>query len=343
MTTQSLGVAVLGTGAAASAHIDNWQDVEGASVVAVGSRDRARAQAKLDAHGLADASAYGDYGALLADSRVQVVSICTPHFQHPDEAIAAAEAGKHLVIEKPVALNEADLDRVARCVEQHGVLTSVCFELHWIGSFLNTRAMIERGDIGEPFYAEAAYNHGIKRDNPQFAWGHARKNCAGSAFLTAGCHALDAVLHLLNDRVRDVCAFGCTSHGNHEGYEYPPNVVAILRMTSGRVGKASVSLESENPYHFPVVVQGDQGSIVDQYYYSAKLPAIHGWNELATDVPASGDPANHPYRGQFQHFKRCIERNETPENDLTAAAHVHDVCFAINASLESGGQPVSVR
>jgi predicted dehydrogenase len=343
MAERSLGIGVAGTGAVAGAHIDNWQQVEGAEVVALSSRRRDAAEQKISDHGLVNATAYDDFHKLLSDQRVDVVNLCTPHFAHPDETVAAAEAGKHIVIEKPVALNRSDLQRMLQAVQQAGVLTSVCFELHWIGSFQNTRALAQRGDLGELFYAEAAYNHGIKRGNPQFNWGHHTKEAGGSAFLTVGCHALDAVLHLLDDRAATVSAFAQTTTANEEGYEYPANAVAIMQTENGRIAKASVSLESENPYHFPVTVQGHKGSVVDQFYYSASLPAGTGWNELATDVPASGDPAHHPYKGQFEHFKHCIDHGLTPENDLVAAGHVHDACFAIDQSIEQGGAAVRVE
>jgi len=342
MAEQTLKVGVAGTGAVAGGHIDNWKMVAGADVVAVSSRSRERAQQKIDAHRV-NATAYDDFRELLKHPELEVVSLCTPHFQHPDETIAAAEAGKHIVIEKPVALKRDDLKRMLQAVQQAGVLTSVCFELHWIGSVKNARTLVQRGDIGEPFYCEAAYNHGIKRGNPQFAWGHHTWERGGSAFLTVGCHALDIIMHLMDDRVAEVSAFATTTRTNDEGYEYPANVVAIVKFESGRIGKASVSLESENPYHFPITIQGNKGTVVDQFYYSANLPAVTGWNELATDVPASGDPEDHPYKGQFAYFARCIAENKRPENDLTAAAHVHDACFAIDASVASGGQPVKVQ
>jgi predicted dehydrogenase len=345
MQDGQLNVGVVATGLVASAHIDNWKQVEGAEVVAVCSRSKQRAQNAIESHGLTQAKAYDDYHALLKHDGLDVVCLCTPHYQHPDETIAAAEAGKHIVIEKPVALNQDDLKRMLKAVQDNGVLTSVCFELQWIGSFRNTKAMVERGDLGELFYAEAGYNHGISRENipGQFTWGHHRVETGGSAMLTAGCHAVDAVLHLMNDRAAKVSAFGYTSSVNRSGYEYHPNAVATMQMESGRIGKANVSLEAEGPYHFPTVVQGTDGTVVDQYYYTRQLPAIHGWNELATDLPASGAPEDHPYKGQFQHFKASIEAGQNPSNDLAAAGHVHDVCYAIDASIAKNGQLVDVE
>jgi predicted dehydrogenase len=345
MAEKTLSVGVVGTGLVGAAHIDNWQQVEGAEVVAVGSRSKQRAQQVVETHGLSNAEAYDDYHAMLNHRGLDVVCLCTPHYQHPEETIAAAQAGKHVVIEKPVALNSSDLKRMLAAVKEAGVLTSVCFELQWIGSFRNTRAMVQRGDLGELFYSEAAYNHGIKREEipGQFAWGHHTIERGGSAMLTAGCHAVDAVLYLMDDRARQVSAFGHTSSVNADGYEYHPNAAAIMQMESGRIGKASVTLESEGPYHFPVVIKGTEGTVVDQYYVTSALPASHGWNEWATDLPASGAPEDHPFKGQFEHFKACIEAGQRPQNDLWAAGHVHDVCFAIDRSVANNGQLTPVE
>ncbi|MDX1683556.1 MAG: Gfo/Idh/MocA family oxidoreductase, partial [Phycisphaeraceae bacterium] len=336
-----LGIGILGTGSVAGAHIDNWQLVDGAEVIAIASRDMDRAAAKAAEHNVG-ATPYGDVESLLADDRVDVVCICTPHALHCEQVIAGAAAGKHLVIEKPVALNREDLGRMLAAVEDAEVFTSVCFELHWIGSFITTRQLIDDGVIGTPFYGEAGYYHGITPESPQFAWGHHTRDGGGSAFLTAGCHALDGLIHLMDDRVTEVTAIANHSATNPHGYEYPPNVQALLKFASGAIGKVGVSIECHNPYHFPVIIQGDKGTIRDNAYSTVDLPEAQDWIEIDCPIPGSGDVAHHPYLGQFQAFADAIADGRDPHNNLTAAAHVHDVCFAIDTSAENGGQPENV-
>jgi len=341
MSDSELGIGVVGTGGVAGAHIENWKRVAGAEIVAIASRRRERAAAKAAAHGV-QATPYGALEALLADNRVHVVTLCTPHAEHPEQAIACAEAGKHVVIEKPVALDRRNLARMLGAVERAGVRTSVCFELHWIGSFQATRRLIEAGRIGTPFYGEAGYYHGIGPDNPQFQWGHHTPAGGGSAMLTAGCHALDGLIHLMNDRVSEVTAFANTSPANAYGYAYAPNVQALLRFASGAIGKVGVSLECRNPYHFPVMIQGEQGTIRDNRLWSTDLPEARTWIELPVDVPGSGDVADHPFLGQFREFAECLRAGRDPHNNLAAAAHVHDVCFAIDDAVAAGGAPTPV-
>src|SRR5687767_8680697 len=107
--SETFGVGVVGTGWVAGAHIETLQRVGGCRVVAVGSRELARARAKIDAHGLCEAQPYDDLDALLAHDGLDVVVLCTPHAAHPAQTIAAARAGKHVVIEKPVALDRSGL------------------------------------------------------------------------------------------------------------------------------------------------------------------------------------------------------------------------------------------
>src|SRR5690606_12113063 len=129
-------------GHVAGAHIDNFQRVDGCEVVAVCSRRLDRAQAKIASHSLLHAAAYDDVDDFLDHKGLDIVCIATPHHLHAEQTIAAAKAGKHVVIEKPVALKRKDLIRMVAAVKKAKVKTSVCFELHWIGSFQHTSALI---------------------------------------------------------------------------------------------------------------------------------------------------------------------------------------------------------
>src|SRR2546428_454511 len=103
-----LGVAIQGAGNVSTEHIRAYQRNPHTEVVAIGSRRQEGARAKAAQMGL-DCAIYTDYEALLAHPGVDLVSICTPHDRHAIETIGAARAGKHLLIEKPVAINPRDL------------------------------------------------------------------------------------------------------------------------------------------------------------------------------------------------------------------------------------------
>ena len=333
---QQLGIGVIGTGWVAGAHIDNFQQIDGCEVVAVCSRNAQRAAAKIEQHGLKHAYPFSKLDDFLAHPGLDVVVICTPHPNHPAETIAAAKAGTHIVIEKPVALNRDDLKKMVAAVNKAGVKTSVCFELRWIGLFKNIKAVIGQGLLGKIFYGEASYFHGIGPWYGQYEW-NVKKRIGGDALLTAGCHALDGLMWLIDSEVVEVAAMSNTSPNNPLKYEYDPNSVALLKFKSGAVGKVATSIECRQPYLFPVLLQGEHGTVWNDQVSSIHWPGVpkEQWAKIPAAMPDSGDVDDHPYLGQLEYFVDCIRTNRRPHNDLNHCAHVHEVIFAVNEAIKS--------
>jgi len=330
----TLGVGVIGTGWVAGAHIENFKQIAGCEIVAVCSRAKSRAAAKIAEHSLTSATPYDDVKQFLKHDGLDVVVICTPHPNHPAETIAAARAGKHIVIEKPVAIDRANLRKMVTAVEKAKVKTSVCFELRWIGLFKNIKAMVEAGTIGNIFLGECSYFHGIGPWYPQYKW-NIQKKVGADALLTAGCHALDSLIWLMGSDVTEVSAFSGTSKKNPLKYEYDPNSIALLRFANGAIGKVSTSIECRQPYLFPILLQGDKGTIWNDQVSTLDWPGLRKeeWARIPADLPNSGDVHDHPYLGQLEYFVDCIRTNKRPHNDLKNTAHVHEVIFAINEAI----------
>ncbi|HMS18169.1 MAG TPA: Gfo/Idh/MocA family oxidoreductase, partial [Planctomycetota bacterium] len=321
-------------GAAASAHVDNLLRIPDCRIVAAVSRKKERAQEFLLGKNLPAASAYGRLSTFLEHEDLDVVTICTPHPNHPAEAIACARAGKHIIIEKPVALRQQDLTEMVRAVNRANVRTSVCFELHWIGLFENIMAMLRKKMIGDIFMGEVSYFHGIGPHIGQFAW-NIRKNMGGNALLTAGCHALDALIYFMGSRVVEVAAMGNTSTKNPWGYQYDPNNLLLLRFENGALGKVGTSIECRQPYMFPVMLMGDRGTIVNDRFTSLDFPGQKGFGHIPTDLPESGLVDDHPYRAQFEEFFAAVRADRDPHNSLHRAAHVHEVIFAAETAMKT--------
>ena len=112
-----MGVGLIGPGWVASEHIRAFNKNPHTRMVAVCSRDLSRAQGAIDEFDL-DAKPYTDYEKMLADPDVDIVSICTPNFAHAEQGALAAEANKHLVIEKPIAISVEQLDRLVTAVKK---------------------------------------------------------------------------------------------------------------------------------------------------------------------------------------------------------------------------------
>ena len=189
----TIGVAVLGTGWVAGEHIKSYKKIPDCRVVGLCSRTREGAEAKAKETGADDARIYDSYEELLADPDVRAVSICTPPNQHPEQTIMAAEAGKHIMLEKAVANDPVSWRDAAWAVKAAGVKDGREFSFcTGILRFLWIKRMLEEGAVGDIFYAEVDYWHNIGPQYAQYRW-NVKREIAGSALLSAGCHAVDAM------------------------------------------------------------------------------------------------------------------------------------------------------
>ena len=129
MTQDTLGMGIIGTGLWGSHHARAFTTLPRTTLAAVCDIDADRAQAFAREHGAA--KAYTDHRALLADPAVDAVSVATPDFAHADPLVAAAEAGKHVIVEKPLATTHEDLARIEAAVKASGVTFMVDFHNRW--------------------------------------------------------------------------------------------------------------------------------------------------------------------------------------------------------------------
>lgn len=336
MGEQRYKVGVIGYGWASAAHIAAINATSQARVTAVCS-SRDLNPAELSARHGSPIQVFRDLPAFLSQPDLQAVSICSYPQQHARHAIEAARAGKHLIIEKPLALNWTDCVNVQQAVQAAGVKTCVCFECRFSSQFRTIKAIIERGLLGKIHYGEVDYYHGIGPGYGQYRW-NIKKESGGSSLLSAGCHALDALLFCMGEDVEVVSSYS-THSANHDfaRYEYPTTSVTILKFKDGRVGKVASVLDCLQPYYFHVHLVGSEGSLLDNKLYSTQLGGLdkNRWSELAMKMLDSGDASEHPYQSQFQTFFDALDQNvEMPLTSLSNALRTHEIIFAADSSSE---------
>src|SRR5262245_46571063 len=125
-----LKIGVVGLGWVAGAHIETFKSVKGAVPAAVCTRRKIDPKQVEAKYGL-PLKVYNDLDAMLADKSIDVIDICTEHPLHAKQAIAAAKAGKHLIIEKPLALTWEDAQAIRDAVRKARVQVCVCFEVRY--------------------------------------------------------------------------------------------------------------------------------------------------------------------------------------------------------------------
>ena len=337
-----LSVGIIGYGWVAGAHIAAINATKTAEVTAVCSSRPLDSKQLTEKHG-SQITPYTGLIDLLSHPGLDVVSICSYPYQHREHALAAARAGKHLIIEKPLALSWKDCLAIEAAVKKARVKTCVCFECRYSSQFLASKAIIDAGLLGDLHYGEVDYYHGIGPWYGQFRW-NTRKDAGGSSLLTAGCHALDALLLCLGNDVVEVTSYDTKSKSKlFEPYEYTTTSVTILKFKSGRIGKCAAVVDCLQPYYFHTHLVGSEGSLLDNKFHSMKLHTNkHKWSELAMKLLDSGDASDHPYQTQFEKFFESINhRVEMPLTSIADALKTHKVVFAADKSA-STGKPVKL-
>jgi UDP-N-acetyl-2-amino-2-deoxyglucuronate dehydrogenase len=330
-------VGIIGYSWAGEAHIDAINKTNTAQVTAVcSSRNLDGAEVSLK-HG-GTIKCYNDLSQMLADPGLHAVSICSYPADHARQAIMAANAGKHLIIEKPIGLTWEECLAVETAVQKAGVISCVCFECRFSSQLLTIKSVIDQGLLGKIHYGEVDYFHGIGPWYGQFRW-NTLKAAAGSSLLSAGCHAMDALLLCMGSEFESVSSYASFSENkDFAPYEYPTSSVSIVKFKNGAVGKVASVIDCLQPYYFHFHLVGSEGSLLDNKYYSTKITGLNKniWTELPMKMLDSGDVSDHPYQAQFEAFFSAVEQGrEMPLTSLSDALRTHELIFAADKSADS--------
>ncbi len=339
MENEKLGVAIHGVGQVAYAHAASWLKNPHCKIVSVSSRRKETAQRLVDKFGI-DCTVRDSYDEVIRDERVDIVNISGPNHVHAEQGIATAEAGKHLMIEKPMVLSMEENLALRDAVAAAGVKSVVSFVLRWNPLFENLKSLLAAGAVGELFYTEVDYWHAIGPVGYDgWHWAHTRKT-GGSTMLLGGCHAVDAIRWLAGDEVAEVTAYSNNIKGL---FEYDSNVVAVLKFRGGGIGKTSTLFDAEMPYSLNIDLVGTEGTLRDNRIWSKRLlPGQTGWTEMSTVMPDSAAVEHHPFDAQMNHLVDCIRQDRESHCNVADGYRTHELCLAIDRSIAEGGRPVSL-
>jgi len=200
---------------------------------------------------------HADWRDLLKDADVDAVYLATPVRLHAEQAIAAAEAGKHVLCEKPIALDVASGERMLAAARAHGVRLGVAYYRHHYPVIARLRELVASGEIGEPVLAQVQafepFDPGP--DHPR-AWLMRRNESGGGPMADFGCHRLEVLLDLLGP-VAEVHGF--PDNVRYREREVEDTCVAHLRFRSGAVAVLAVTHAASEPRD-TLEIFGTQGS-----------------------------------------------------------------------------------
>jgi len=332
----SIKFAIAGTGWVAGEYAKAVQACPGSEIRGIVSSDPDRAADRLKAWGV-DARIYADYAEMLRDPEVDAVILCSTADVRPEQAVLAAQHGKHLVMEKPLAMDRAGLLRMADALRRNPVTTTVGFVLRWNPGFETIKAMIDDDALGRIFMAQIDYWNYIGPQFNQYRWSTTRA-LGGSSILSAGCHAVDA-LRLFAGEVAEVTAYSARTWADSD-YEFDPNAIAIFKLKNGGIGKVSSSLECKTPYKFNIHLLGEKGSIVNNQVFSHKFPGQTDYATIPMIMPENGDVALFPFGLEIAEFASAVRNGGTTRCDFADAYRTMELCFAIDESIATGGKVV---
>ena len=187
-------VGVIGCGSIArSAHVPGFLRSDHASLAGFASRTRASAEATAEGCG-SPAPIYDDWRELVERDDVDAVTICSPNAFHLEQAVTAAKAGKHVLVEKPVAISADEADEMIAAAREADVVLQVAHNLRYVPSVLAARDVVASGRVGNIVGLRAAFGHGGPQVwAPEASWFFDRSRSGGGALIDLGIHIIDVV------------------------------------------------------------------------------------------------------------------------------------------------------
>jgi predicted dehydrogenase len=335
-------VALLGAGFIADIHVESYQRfVPDARVTAVYSRSADRARAFAERHHIP--RWFTDIDQLIAEAECEIVDICVPNLLHHRAVLAAAAAGKHVIIEKPFAMTLQEADEMIEACRRARRKLMYAEELCFAPKYERVRRLVTEGAVGDVYMMKQLEKH----SGPHSDWFYDVNQSGGGALMDMGCHAFAWFRWMLGGRprVRSVWATMQTVlHGARSKAE--DNSVAVVEFDGGVIGLAEDSWAKPGGMDDRIEVYGTGGYIeADLFrgnaaltysdrgygYALEKAGSTKGWTFTMFE-----EVFNQGYPHELQHFVQCVRADTTPLVTGEDGRAVLEMLYAAYASARTG-------
>jgi len=317
------GIIGLGVG---EQHLKSYASIEGVKVVAV---------CDIDPHRLQDVAyrwkvseTYTDFSKVTEHPDIDVVSICSFDDAHADQAVSAFNNGKHVMVEKPVALTRQDAARVLRAQQDSGKWITSNLILRESPRFIEVRDQVRAGAFGEVFHIEGDYVHDILW---KITDGWRGKMDTYSIVYGGGIHLIDLMRWILGDEFCEVCAIGSNRRAAGSSYRFDDTVTSLFKFENGASGKCLTTLGPKRTKFHALNVYGSARTFIND---------IPDAKSFVSDNPDDERVVTTPYPGMkkgdlIPNFIEAIRAGLEPNVSARDVFRIMDVCFAVVESLES--------
>lgn len=353
MSKKKYKFGVVGTGMISEFHAQAFAAMENAEMVAAFDMNPERAEAFATKYGCAS---YGNLDSFLAHQELDAVTICTPSGAHLAPALAAAKAGKHVVVEKPLEVTIEKIDAMKQACDENGSKLISILPRRFYPSTQALKSAIDEGRFGKLTLAEAQIKwYRTQEYYDSGAWRGTWALDGGGALMNQSIHTIDLLLYLMGP-VKRVSAFA--GQEAHTRIEVEDVAVAILEFENGARGviQGSTTCYSKTGHPAQVQICGMDGSVfmVDEQFSvwdfreeresDAAVLREFGLNADKGGAGAA-DPSAIDFSWHQRNFEEAIAAIEEDRESIVSCDEgrqaVELIC-AIYTSAQNGGNPVSL-
>lgn len=349
-----LRIGIVGCGKIARNHVQALQALDGVAVVACCDTDLSRARAFAAANGIDNACASTTEMVGLG---LDAVTVCTPHPTHEAVVIEAAEAGLHVLCEKPIGVDLDSADRMIDAAERAGITFGVMFQRRFWPAAQRIRKAIDDGSLGRPMLGEVSVLlHRPSSYYAQDAWRGSWETDGGGVLMTQAIHQLDLLQWYLGRPVSVTGFIRTHVHGDH--IETEDSASAVIAFESGATATVTATTAANHNLGNRVTVIGETGAIGSLLEFPEgaeginELWTVPGEENLGTpfslDITARPDIADINaglvdfHTQQVQDFADAVRTGREPAVTGRDARTSLAIVTAIYESSRTGG-PVSIN
>lgn len=338
-------VGIIGCGRIAQErHLPEYEENRDAQIAGVYDLNKDRAREIAEKYG---AKAYASYEELLDDAQIDAVSVCSSNNTHAEISIAALNAGKHVLCEKPMAITYEECEAMVEAAKVNGKYLMIGQNQRLTKAHIKAKQMIEEGVIGRVITFRTTFGHGGPEtwsiDPGKATWFFDRKKAAMGAMADLGIHKTDLIQFLLSQTVTETTARLMTldkrdASGNLAGVD--DNAICIYKMSGGAVGTMTASWTYYGAEDNSTVLYGTEGilRIYDDPDHAIVLVSKDG-KRTEYDVESIQTNDNQTKSGVIDLFVDSIKRKVKP---AISGESVLSAMRAVFASIESSEKGCTV-